>query len=477
MKIEDLSALQSGPDLVAMLAVHRQAYRVSPRPDADERRAHLRALEQLIQDNAAALTAAISADFGHRSPHETQLLEVFPALESCRHARSHVRRWMRSESRWPSIWFLPGRAKVVWQPLGVIGVVVPWNYPLLLAIAPMASALAAGNRVMVKMSEFTPALGQLLAQLMPRYIDAAWVSVVNGDVPVAQAFTALPFDHLLFTGSTPVGKHVMRAAANNLTPVTLELGGKSPAIIGPNYPIETAAERIMWGKCLNAGQTCIAPDYVLVPQAKLEAFIQAARAAVAQHYPTLAANPDYTAIINDRHFNRLHGLLDEARALGATIVECNPAREDLTPGRKLAPTLLTQVAGSARIMQDEIFGPLLPIITYGTLDDAIGYVNDRPRPLALYYFDQHRPNIDRILNETISGGVTINDTILHIAQDNLPFGGVGDSGMGAYHGHDGFVAFSKKKAVFTQSHVNGLWLFKPPYGPRFEWLIRLLLRR
>jgi coniferyl-aldehyde dehydrogenase len=477
MKIDDLRTLTPGPDLPAILERHQRSWRSDPMPDVNARRDQLRALEQLVLENLDAIADAIASDFGHRSRHETQLLEAFPALEACRHARRHVRGWMRRERRATSLWFLPGRSQIVWQPLGVVGIVVPWNYPLLLAVAPMAAALAAGNRVMVKMSEFTPALGKRFADLATRYLDPAWVSIINGDVPVAQSFVALPFDHLLFTGSTSVGKHVMRAAANHLTPVTLELGGKSPAIIGPNYPVATAAERILWGKCVNAGQTCIAPDYVLVPEDKLEAFVESARATVAHHYPTLANNPDFTSIVNDRHYQRLQALLDEAKSLGAKTIELNPTREDVAATRKIAPTLVLGAPDMARVMQDEIFGPLLPIVTYRSLDEVIGYVNDRPRPLALYYFDKHTPNVDRILAETIAGGVTINDTILHIAQDNLPFGGVGASGMGAYHGHDGFVTFSKKKPVFRQTHVNGLGLFKPPYGKRFDTLVRLLLRR
>jgi coniferyl-aldehyde dehydrogenase len=476
MKIDDARDLSPPSALETALARHRRAYAAKPHASADERRAVLKALVAMLTENMATIEAAISEDFGHRSAHETKLLEIFPALEACRHAASKLRGWMRPERKGTSLWFLPGSSKIIWQPLGVV-VVVPWNYPLLLAVAPMASAIAAGNRVMVKMSEFTPATGKLFEALCAKYLEPDWVSVFNGDVPIAQAFVSLPFDHLLFTGSTPVGKHVMRAAANNLTPVTLELGGKSPAIIGPNYPVAVAAERIIWGKCLNAGQTCIAPDYVLVPEQNLDAFIEAARAAVATHYPTLKRNNDYTAIVNERHFQRLTGLVDEARALGADVRECNPGREDLSSTRKLAPTLLLKTPVAARVMQEEIFGPVLPVVTYRNLDEAIAYVNDRPRPLALYYFDTHSPNINRVLHETVSGGVTINDTILHIAQDNLPFGGVGPSGMGAYHGHDGFVTFSKKKPVFRQTQVNGLGLFKAPYGSRFDTLVRLLLRK
>jgi acyl-CoA reductase-like NAD-dependent aldehyde dehydrogenase len=299
--------------------------------------------------------------------------------------------------------------------------------------------------------------------------------VVNGGPEVAQAFCRLPFDHLLFTGSTTVGHHVMRAAAENLTPVTLELGGKSPAIVGRGFPVAEAAGRIAYGKCLNAGQTCIAPDYALVPAESVDAFVAAARAAIAALYPTLAANPDFTAIVDARHRDRLARLLEDAVARGARAIEVNPAGEDVAAAGKRAPTLLTGVDGSMAIMREEIFGPLLPIVAYRDLDEAIAFVNARPRPLALYVFEHDRDAVRRVIERTVSGGVTVNETILHIAQDDLPFGGVGASGMGRYHGREGFETFSQMKAVFRQPRLNGLKLFRPPYGRRFESLVRLLL--
>jgi coniferyl-aldehyde dehydrogenase len=362
------------------------------------------------------------------------------------------------------------------QPLGVAGIVVPWNYPLYLAIGPAVSALAAGNRVMIKMSESAPATGELLASLVARRFSPEVLTVVNGGPEVAREFTALPFDHLLFTGSTEVGRHVMRAAAANLTPVTLELGGKSPAIVGRDFDIAEAAGRILYGKCLNAGQTCVAPDYVLVPRDRLEAFNSAAAAAVARMYPRLADNPDYTAIIDDRHRRRLVDWRDEARALGARIVELNAAGEDFSASPKLPPTLIVGAPGEARVMRDEIFGPLLPVVPYETTDEVIAYVNARPRPLALYVFDGDRRAVEAVLERTVSGGASVNETFLHLAQDDLPFGGVGPSGMGEYHGRAGFDAFSKKKAVFHQSRINGLKLFRPPYGKRFDALVRFLTR-
>ena len=436
----------------------------------------LAVLARLLRENTPALADAVSRDFRGRAVQETRLLEIFPALEAIAHARKHLRSWMVPRRARTSFWFLPGRSRVIMQPLGVVGIVVPWNYPIYLAVAPAVSAIAAGNRVMIKMSESAPATGTLLAELIGERFEPEVLTVMNGGVEVATEFTALPFDHLLFTGSTEVGRHVMRAAAANLTPVTLELGGKSPAIVGRAMPAAEAADRILYGKCLNAGQTCVAPDYVLVPEERMEEFARAAEATVARLYPRLADNPDYTAIIDARHRGRLAGYVDEARARGARVTEINPAREDFTDSPKLPPTLLTGVPDDARVMREEIFGPLLPLVPYRTLDEAIAYVNARPRPLALYVFDHDRASVNRVLAGTVSGGVSVNETIVHLAQEDLPFGGVGPSGMGEYHGRAGFDAFSKRKAVFFQSRFNGLKLFRPPYGARFESLLKLLLR-
>lgn len=440
------------------------------------RRENLSHLERLLTENSGAIEAAISADFGNRSVHETRLLEIFPALSAVRDARKHVKSWMKSRRSWASMWFLPARNEIRPQPLGVVGIIVPWNYPVYLAVAPLAAALAAGNRVLLKMSELTPKTSELFAKLVAQYFSADQVTVINGDAEVAQAFSTLSFDHLLFTGSTSVGKHVMRAAAENLTPVTLELGGKSPAIIGPECRIDEAAAKIMFGKCLNAGQTCIAPDYVLLPRAQEQAFAKAAQQAVADLYPSLARNADYTSIVNGRHHQRLSDYLTDAAARGASVLPISPASESMEGSGKIAPTLVANVNDDMRLMQDEIFGPILPLVPYDNLDEAIRYVNSRPRPLALYYFGNFDDHIQRVLNETIAGGVTINDTLLHISQDGLPFGGVGPSGMGAYHGKHGFETFSKMKPIFHQSPLNGLALFKPPFGKRFDTLIKLLLK-
>lgn len=439
------------------------------------REARLDALAALVRDNAERFVEAIAADFGHRSAHETRLLEVFPSLESIRHNRSHVGAWMKPQRRAASIWFRPGYARIIAQPLGVVGIIVPWNYPLLLAVSPLAAALAAGNRVMVKMSESTPRTGELLSELVARYFAADDVAVVLGDAEVGAAFASLPFDHLLFTGSTRIGYEIMRMAAENLTPVTLELGGKSPVILGPDYPLHKAVERIMVGKLMNAGQTCIAPDYVLVPEGREQAFVAAARAVVAKCYPSLATTPDYTAIIDDRHYRRLDDYVTDARALGAVVEPLSTVAADAAR-RLLPPLALLNVNDDMCVMQDEIFGPLLPVLPYRDLDAAIAYVNEHPRPLALYCFENDAARRDRVLNETIVGGVTVNDTILHIAQENLPFGGVGPSGMGHYHGIEGFRTFSKQKAVFYQSGLNGMSLFNPPYGKLFERLTKFLIR-
>ena len=443
-------------------------------PALTERRRRLDALEALLQDHRAQLADAVAADFGHRSQQETRLLEFFPALEGIRHARRHLRRWMAPRRRPVSLWFQPGRAELRPQPLGCVGIISPWNYPIYLAAGPLTAAFAAGNRALLKMSEFTPSTASALADLASRYFNSDELAIVGGDQPLAAAFAALPFDHLLFTGSTTVGRHVMKAAAANLTPVTLELGGKSPALVAPDYPIEAAAARILAGKCLNAGQTCIAPDYVLLPANQLRPFVQAARQLIDTRYPALATNPDYTAVVNGRHWQRLIGLLDDARNQGAEIIPLSESRD--ASARRLPPTLIVNPRDEMQVMQEEIFGPLLPVLTYQTMDEALAYINRHDRPLALYLFDRDKQRIRQVLDGTIAGGVTVNDTIIHIAQDELPFGGVGPSGMGHYHGQAGFDTFSKLKPVFHQSRLNGMRLFDPPYGAVFDRLLKVLLR-
>ena len=471
---EQLSVTQQM--LEADLGRLRYAYEAERLPSAAKRRAWLTQLEAMLLENKREIADAIAADFGHRSRHETELLEIFPAISAIKHARSHVGRWMKSRRSWASLWFMPARNELRPQPLGVVGIIVPWNYPILLAVAPLVGALAAGNRAYIKMSEFTPRTGKLFADLVKTYFPHDEVMVVNGEAGVAQAFSALPFDHLLFTGSTAVGKQVMRAAAEHLTPVTLELGGKSPALIGPDANIDEVAAKIVFGKCLNAGQTCIAPDYVLLPAGREADFVTAAAKAVSTQYPTLAANPDYTAIVNARHLTRLQSWLDEAKAAGAQLTELNPANEPLHGTQKIAPTIVTGAPDGTKLMHEEIFGPILPLVTYQDLASAIAYINARPRPLALYYFGHNDAQIEQVLDQTVAGGVSINETIMHISQEDLPFGGVGASGMGSYHGKFGFDTFSRQKPIFHQSALNGLALFKPPFGKRFETLIKLLMK-
>ncbi len=471
----------SHPDsLASRFSRVQQAARIDPNPPREVRERRLQTLDRLLLDNEAAIADAVRRDFGHRSPAETRLLELFPSHSAIRHARRNLARWMRPEGRSVSLWFQPARAELRYQPLGVVGIIVPWNYPVFLAAAPLASALAAGNRVLVKMSEATPATAALFAGLVGRHFADDEVSVVEGDARVAQAFSQLPFDHLFFTGSTPVGRHVMRAAAENLTPVTLELGGKSPAIIGPGSAtgagLAHAVERIIIGKCLNAGQTCIAPDYVLLPAGCEQAFIRHARQVVAACYPDIGRSADYSTIIDQRQYDRLAASLGEARDAGAQIVELAPGAATDALARRLPPLALLDLPAELRLMREEIFGPLLPLLPYNDISEAIEFVKQRPRPLALYYFDNDSARIARVLDETVSGGVTINDTILHIAQDDLPFGGVGPSGMGRYHGFAGFETFSIRKSVFRQSRLSAVGLFKPPYGKLFARLSGLLLR-
>lgn len=460
-------------DLAAQLASMRAAHRRMPYPSWNERVQRLNQLKAMLRENEEEMCSAIADDFGCRPVEETLLLELFPSLKAIDHALKHGRRWMHPRRQFASVWFLPARTELIAQPVGVVGIIVPWNYPLYLAVGPITDALAAGNRVMVKMSEYTPRFSALFAELMARCFPAGEVRVVNGDADVAKAFSALPFDHLLFTGSTSVGSQVMRAAAEHLTPITLELGGKSPAIIGPGARFEHAVERIVYGKCVNAGQTCIAPDYVLLPRGREQDFIDVARRAFARLYPDYADKGQYASVISDRRHQRLVQLRDEALASGATA---HALAEPHDTGRFMPPTVLTDVPDDTAVMQEEIFGPLLPIKVYDTLDEALAYIADRPHPLALYLFDTDRATQRRIIQRNLAGGVTVNDTLYHIVQHHLPFGGVGDSGMGAYHGETGFRAFSKMKPVLRQARFNGMDMLNPPYGRRFKQIIKLLLR-
>lgn len=460
--------------LSTVLQKQKAAAEASPFPMIDERKANLRNLLALTENHEAEICAAIDADFGGRSFHETRVAELVVVRAGIRHALSHLASWMREKRIATTMPFWPGRNRLLPQPLGVVGIVSPWNYPFQLAVAPATGALAAGNRVLIKPSELTPRCSELLAALVARYFAPEQMAVVTGDAEAGKAFVSLPLDYLLFTGSTAIGRQVAMAAAANLTPVTLELGGKSPAILDPSGDLERAVASVAYAKLLNAGQTCIAPDYLMVPKGQAQTIADRIAVQMAHLYPRMISNPDYTAIVSDRHYQRLMALVEEARAGGAQIIEVNPAVEVKGNNRKFLPTLVLNADADARLMREEIFGPILPIIEYDGIDAAISYVNERDRPLALYWFGSDRARRRRILHETSAGGVTINDCLLHLVQENQPFGGVGPSGMGAYHGEWGFRTFSKEKPIFVQSRFNAGGMLKPPYGPKFERALRLL---
>jgi coniferyl-aldehyde dehydrogenase len=469
----------AGPDeLQAILVAQRSAFLREGAPSLEKRLAALDTLKGILLDNRDAFIEAVASDFGHRSRHETMLADIAPSLEGIKHTRKHLARWMKPERRPTSINFLLAKARIIRQPLGVVGIISPWNYPVYLAFSPIAAALAAGNRVMLKPSEYTPATSALMARLFSAAFPREQVATILGGPEVGERFSHLAFDHLLFTGATSVGRHVMRAAAENLVPVTLELGGKSPVIVDGDYPMEKAVGSIVTGKLLNAGQTCIAPDYVFVPEGRANEFVDLTRQQVARMYPTLKDNPDYTSVVNRRHYERLKGLIEDARAKGAKVVEINPANEhlDQQAAHKIAPTLILDPTDDMKVMQDEIFGPVLPVKTYSRLDQAIDYVNGHARPLALYYFGEDAARADEVLARTTSGGACVNDTMMHIAQENLPFGGVGPSGMGAYHGREGFLTFSHSKSVLHQSKWNLAALVRPPYGKLIDRVLASLLK-
>ena len=459
--------------LNALFAQQKAAFNKQPMPDLAARRDKLKRLREALLTNQERLISAINQDFGQRARDETLMAEFLPCLHNIDYAIKALPKWLKPSKRRVGMAFQPAKAQVIYQPLGVIGIIVPWNYPLFLAIGPLIGALAAGNRAMIKMSESTPHTAEAVQMLLSNVFAEEEVAVVQGEVDMGIAFSHLAFDHLLFTGAGSVGKEVMRAAANNLTPVTLELGGKSPAIIGEDIDITEAAERIAFGKTLNAGQTCVAPDYVLLPETQVEAFVTAFTKTVKRFYPTLNDNSDYTAIINPRQLARLKHYLEDAKAKGATLI----SPYDKVPEHLIAPTLVTHVSDEMAVMQDEIFGPILPLVPYQTLDDALTYINQRPRPLALYYFGYENSVQHKILHTTHAGGVCFNDTLMHVAQEDLSFGGVGPSGMGAYHGHEGFLTFSHAKAVFTKGRFNSSRSIYPPYGTFVQKLIKTLFIR
>lgn len=442
-----------------------------PYPAIQDRCKTLKQLKKMLLKNEQAIIEAINTDFSYREPFETQIAEILPSIKTIHHAHKHVKTWIRPVKRNVSIWFKPATAKIMYQPLGVVGIIVPWNYPLYLAIGPMVAAIAAGNRVMVKMSEFTPNFSQLFKELCEKHIDKDWVSIINGDAEVAAHFSALPFDRILFTGSTNIGKKVMAAASENLTPVTLELGGKSPTIIDEGYPLEKAVEKLLFGKLLNSGQTCLAPDYVYLHSSHKDNFVNTCKSLANSFYPDWK-RAHYTAIINNKQWERHQTLLDDAKEKGATLVSL--FRDSETTGRKQPPHLVLGADDDMLIMQQEIFGPSLPVFFFDSINDVIELIKQRPRPLALYLLSNNKSNYQRLMTETHSGGVTVNDTILHVSQENLPFGGVGNSGMGHYHGIEGFRTFSHAKSIFKQSRFASSKLIYPPYGKLSKLLYRLM---
>ncbi|MBZ0221788.1 MAG: coniferyl aldehyde dehydrogenase [Dokdonella sp.] len=477
-RIETTPATALDEQMREILQTQQQAFRKDMNPARELRLDRLARVERLLDADAEREFAArIAEDFGNRSPVETVLAESIFTRAAIKHARRHLKTWMKPRRVRTAMTYWPGHSRLQCQPLGVVGIISPWNYPLQLTLAPLVAAFAAGNRVMIKPSELTPRFSQALHDRLAAVFAQDEVVVINGNAEVGKAFASLPFDHLLFTGSTAVGRLVAQAAAKNLTPVTLELGGKSPAIIDASANLALAAERIAFGKLLNAGQTCIAPDYVLVPPALKDAFVAALRAAATRMYPAFPGNPDYTSIVSDRHYRRLCDLVADARARGAQILPLGAAAETPDPAtRQLAPSVLLEVDDSMRVMQEEIFGPLLPVLSCDSTQAAIDYVNARDRPLALYWFGSDRVARERVLAQTISGGVTINDTLLHIAQEDLPFGGVGPSGQGHYHGEYGFRQMSKEKPVFLQSSLSGVRLLYPPYRPFTMKMLEILKR-
>lgn len=472
----DANDLPLAEGLRSALALQREAYHAHPVPSYAERLDDLARLRAFLLEQQHEIAAAISADYGHRSVHETRLMELMPAVDGIAHTRRHLRRWMKTQRRHADwIAFPLARNRVIPQPLGVVGVIVPWNFPVNLSFGPLTAIFAAGNRALVKFSENSRRLAALLVERVPRYFPPEKLQFFDETGGVGVAFSQLPLDHLLFTGSGATGRAVMAAAARNLCPVTLELGGKSPAIVGPDFPLATAAERILFVKCLNAGQICTTVDHAWLPQDRIEAFVALAQRIVPRSYPSLAS-PDYSAIVDERSFQRLLAALEEARRGGARIVPLLPGPASDAGTRKIAPHLVLDAPADCALMQREIFGPILPLRGYRQFDEVLGAVKAGDRPLAIYPFSKDQGFVERVLEQTMSGGVSVNDALMHVGQHDLPFGGVGPSGMGHYHGREGFETFSKLRPVFHQAPVAALRFFGPPYGRAMDALLRFLIR-
>ena len=443
-------------------------------PDIKLRTDRLDRIISMVTKNEKAIIAALQEDFGNRDPVMSAATEVVSVVGPMQHAKKNLKKWMKTEKRKAAIAplgsalsLLGAKAEIRYQPKGVVGAISPWNFPLNLALAPLSGILAAGNRVMLKPSELTPSSSDITKSMIEEYFDESEIAVFVGDPEVGAAFSGLAFDHLIFTGGTAIAKHVMKAASENLVPLTLELGGKSPVVVGKSSKIKEAAQRVMQGKTMNAGQICLAPDYALVPEKNIDEFVKAAVDVTSEMYPDMKDNEDFTSIINQKHYDRIQGYLADAKEKGAEVVEINPANEDFSqqPHHKIPPTLVLNPTDDMQIMQEEIFGPVLPIKTYSDVSETVDYINSKDRPLGLYYFGEDSKEKDYVLNNTTSGGVTVNDVISHIQMEDLPFGGVGPSGMGSYHGHDGFKEFSHAKAVYKQTNINLMKLagLVPPY--------------
>ena len=457
-------------DMQTVLDRQKQSYIAEGYVSAENRIDRIDRAINILEKNGEKLGEAMAADFGHRSLDQSQRTDIEGSIGPLKHAKKNLRQWMKPERR--KVMFPLGlfgaKGRIEYQPLGVVGCISPWNFPVNLTFSPLGGIFAAGNRTMIKPSEFTAQTSKLMKELFAEAYDEDEVAVFTGGPDVGGAFSRLPFDHLLFTGATSIAKHVMRAAAENLVPVTLELGGKSPVVIGRSADMKLAASNIMAGKTMNAGQICLAPDYVFLPEESRDEFVDSARDSVASMYPNLKDNPDYTSIVNERHFDRLNGYLDDAKAKGADLVEINPANEDFSQQEhhRIPPTIILNPTEDMQVMQDEIFGPILPVKQYKDLDEPLDYINSHDRPLGLYYFGKEKSEENKVLNHTTSGGVTVNDVVMHVAQEDLPFGGVGPSGMGSYHGIDGFKNFSHAKAIYTQSKTVSKMaaaMMRPPY--------------
>ena len=464
-------------DIQRVLDVQKKAFITEGSPSFAQREDWLRRAISLLVDNADELVEALNTDFGNRSRTQSYMTDVMSSINPLKHAIKNMRRWSRPEKRKAELPMnlLGSRAEVRYQPLGTVGVISPWNFPVNLTFTPLAGIFAAGNRVMIKPSEYTPVTSEVMSRLFGSVYDESELACFPGGPEVGAAFSGMHFDHLLFTGATSIARHVMRAASENLVPVTLELGGKSPVIIGESADIELAARRIMFGKTLNAGQICLAPDYVMLPEERVGDFVSAATEAVGEMYPEIKHNQEYTSVINERHYERLQGYLTDAKERGAELVEINPANEDFSQqdAYRMPPTLVLNPTDEMAVMQEEIFGPVLPVKSFGDVGESIDYINAHPRPLGLYYFGNNTRERDQVLGSTSSGGVTVNDVVWHVGQEDLPFGGIGPSGMGSYHGHDGFKTFSHAKAVLHQSKIDVIMKkLRPPYSDSDKAMIQ-----